>query len=505
MKEQVILPICMTPTVVTYAHHAYSHCIMECEEYVGNELAKVYVRNGASYAWSYLLSKVAVTWQGDICSLTKAGDSDDTECIFVRKCKELDEITIELRHLQYSNASAVLNLILTGEAVEKCIHEDKGIYRLGLIRKKGLYQKLNNKYCVIENIDVKNPRWLKLERRKQHILSYISMDGEDWLCIQDIEMDESFQGELFLGINTNNGVNQFYEWLYSNYIQMYYNTTDGFVWLDYYNAPRKSYGFHSMHQFLDIIHEPVYEIREKYASMTEYVKWHIAHHYYMEVGLDEFYIPYRQAYEREHYWHNSLIYGYDDTKRVFLCAGYQMKLIFTELSYDDFERGVEKAAGDRNMNKVRYLPNTITFELQKEIILDQMKEFLAGENSGRKTGQIIPVAEGEFGIKIFDMLLETERGRRLVLEDTRITFILHEHALLMKNRINYLLQKEVLHKAGVESLRERADLLVTLTQKLKNTMIINQNKKSYTNEIFSMLKQVKSEEKSLFEQMIELL
>lgn len=507
MQKKKILPVCHKPSVITYAHHAYPHCMMECEEYVGEELARIQVKYTNEKEWTSHKSDVVVHWKDTICSITNPEHALNTECMITRECKEQDELIVEVQHLQYSNASSVLNLILTGGDLEECIHQDRGIFRLGLIRKKGLYLKINDRYCRLENVDTKNPRWLKLKRENNHILSYISMDGENFICIKDIEMDDTFnKDQLCLGINTNNGQNQYYDWLYSNYIQLSYNTTDIAVWLDYYNAPRKSYGYHGLHQFIDIMHEPVREIKEKYPTFLEYIKWHIQHEYYMELRMDEYYIPHRQAYQREHYWHNNMIYGFDDEKQVFFIIGYEMKLIFTEVTYDEFEQSVVEIPYDVDVKKERYLPNTVTYKLQKNVVLHSLQEFLYGLNSSEKYGQMMPVSEEVYGIKIFDALLDTKRGNQLLLEDTRITFLLYEHANLMKERIQYLIKIGMLQNdLSSQALLQNASDLVLFTQKLKNTMIINQNKHCFEHELVSMLKELKEKERVVVGDLICLL
>ena len=73
------------------------------------------------------------------------------------------------------------------------------------------------------------------------------------------------------------------------------------------------------------------------ANVNVLLKYLIDSEYYIEIQADEFYVPNRRSYNRNHFIHNLLIIGFDDTERIFNTVGYtsSMHLEETDITYQE--------------------------------------------------------------------------------------------------------------------------------------------------------------------------
>ncbi len=68
---------------------------------------------------------------------------------------------------------------------------------------------------------------------------------------------------------------------------------------------------------------------------------------YMVCHLDEFYVPSRPSYQKEHYFHENMIYGFDNNKKEYDILGYDHKGVFfnsSKISFDAFEQASRELA-----------------------------------------------------------------------------------------------------------------------------------------------------------------
>ncbi|HEX9061147.1 MAG TPA: hypothetical protein VF941_13285, partial [Clostridia bacterium] len=61
--------------------------------------------------------------------------------------------------------------------------------------------------------------------------------------------------------------------------------------------------------------------------------------------VDEYCLPQKSSFMKNHFVHPSLIYGYDNTDKKLMAVGFDSEMIFTEItfSYDDFIKAFEEA------------------------------------------------------------------------------------------------------------------------------------------------------------------
>ena len=65
-------------------------------------------------------------------------------------------------------------------------------------------------------------------------------------------------------------------------------------------------------------------------DVVELIRNEIKEGWYVYICIDEFYIPAREAYQKEHFVHDCLVYGFDDLKKEFYIIGYNDKHMYRE-------------------------------------------------------------------------------------------------------------------------------------------------------------------------------
>lgn len=78
-------------------------------------------------------------------------------------------------------------------------------------------------------------------------------------------------------------------------------------------------------------------------NMVAVIKERIDNHWYSIVFLDNFYLSFSAFYEKEHFVHEVLIYGYNDAEKSFSAVVYGKKMMKTRISYDSFKKALDTA------------------------------------------------------------------------------------------------------------------------------------------------------------------
>ena len=111
--------------------------------------------------------------------------------------------------------------------------------------------------------------------------------------------------------------------------------------------------------YLDTIYDNKTELADLFGSIHDMLHWNISHGYYVNMCLDEFYVPDRAKYQRGHYNHYNLFYGYDDEEKLYYIMGYGKKgspiistIPFSMISYE--------IINNENIVRYKYAINEIT-------------------------------------------------------------------------------------------------------------------------------------------------
>lgn len=496
----MILPINSDPAVIAYGHHAYINAIL------GNDdLLCVIIQDSAQYEWKEFVTDTELHWKEDILSIRRKNHGLNTEGFLYRACEDEDELVVNIKYFQTINTNAMMNLIISGGDLVEGEHKGKDIYRLGLT-KYGCFLTWKDKTLPYDNEGRREYTWLKVTRRNREVESYISEDGTSWRLINQEEIfPDADYDQLEIGINFNFGEDQYYSWLYMNYVQLVYDAKDlvGQVYLDYYMYPSKNYyyGYHYASQFLDIEYEKAKDILDLYGSLKNYINWCLKHFYYVSVCFDEFYLPERPSYYREHFFHHNLVYGYVEETKEYLLLGYHIKIMTSRISEQELEKMT--ISMEAPFIRYKYDPNFEALHFNVKRYAHSIKDFIGGINSSEDICNILPCKSGVYGLKVFNELIGTEEGNQLLIEDVRLSYVLYEHCKIMSNRLQFLYEKGYLSTETRESMTGRCQEMLDSSKRLNKVVIKNTIVKNLDDRIISSAKTLYQHEKLFYTELLD--
>lgn len=188
-------------------------------------------------------------------------------------------------------------------------------------------------------------------------------------------------------------------------------------------------------------------INKSNIDIIKFIKLHIDDNYYFYGFVDEYYIKDRNAYNKYHFTHDILVYGYDDKNFYTKCYNKIGNYASLELSFIDFY----EAFIHNDFSKDKYYWTDDVYFIKKNVqtkyslninlISKSLNEYIYSENSAEKfTRYCDPINNMLFGMSIYDglkeyfelLVAEKEKG------DIRIPNLLLEHKNCMKLRIDYI-------------------------------------------------------------------
>lgn len=486
----MILPINDHPSLTSYVQHSYPNTIIE-----SRDLLTLFVNKMDKYIWMSDSFDIESKIMNEFLYLKEKNDNrDDTDFSIWRDCLSEDEIIVKTEYIKLTDNMTYIELYLSEE---------------NNINKK-LYSIRWNQYNVNVNditysIDTLKYIYFKLVRKGIILCSYVSMDGVNWELIDSIEIGEVCKCiKCNLYIHVYFGPNQYLAWKYLNYLQLFYCDTDpNGLCLDYYMFPRKGSdaSYQCLCHFLDTVYEKLEECIEIYKSIHNYIKYNINHSFYVNICLDEFHISDRSAFQREHFNHYNLLYGYDDIKSVYNIIGYNAggKIVSTEVPYDKL------IIVGNDIVKYRYNtnPNRIVFNIN--FLISSVKEFIAGTNSSEKTMNLLTQQNGKYGFSIFDELLSTNKGNNILINDRRVSFVLYEHCKIMQDRLGFLFVNNFIPFINRQELVMLCENMQNSSGILKNLVIKYSINKNNESNVINQLKVLNNHVSLFYSRLLEVL
>lgn len=156
---------------------------------------------------------------------------------------------------------------------------------------------------------------------------------------------------------------------------------------------------------------------------------------YIQQILNENYIPGTDAYNEREFYHESLIYGFDDVKKtvfMLIVNGGKPKLLETDYKF------VKESWSGADSITFEFKPSINSYELDIVNIYERISAYHSGNNTTEAHKHLTECDSGNFGIKIYDELLNNKESQELLLQDIRIPFMIHEHKKCMQLRMEYL-------------------------------------------------------------------
>lgn len=239
----------------------------------------------------------------------------------------------------------------------------------------------------------------------------------------------------------------YYGWYYSNFVQIFsYKNEKGYIELNYLE-PYDNYV-----DVADVICLG-YNLLSHEDNIITYIHENIDRGYYVILHLDEYDLPNKWAYKKEHFVHSSLIYGYDISKKLIYLISFDDQMTFKHLIYDEatimkaYEAGklyYKESAHWCEWSALQLIkPKTpkqaFPFSLRR--FKEKLSDYIEGYSDGYTLYNLgLPVKFVAYGTKVYDVMLE---GLENTLEeniciDYRAIHLIYEHKVGLLERFSYI-------------------------------------------------------------------
>ncbi|QNU66863.1 hypothetical protein EHE19_018875 [Ruminiclostridium herbifermentans] len=238
-------------------------------------------------------------------------------------------------------------------------------------------------------------------------------------------------------------------WYYSNFVQIFsYKNDNG----------RFEFNFFEPYDCSSEIVEMIclgFPLLKHVDNIIDYIIENINMGYYLIINVDENYLPNKWAYNKIHFIHPSLIYGYDNKEKQLKAIGFNQN-IFQEITFDyvQFKEAYENG-------KIHY-KNSAPWTEWSAIQLMRPKKFDAEypfnhekfmkdlKNYASSIGEKVRLYSFEFnedrveyGFKVYDVFIQSMEDllQGKITSDYRAIHLLAEHKKCIYDRIGYVISR----------------------------------------------------------------
>ncbi len=180
--------------------------------------------------------------------------------------------------------------------------------------------------------------------------------------------------------------------------------------------------------------------KQGYIAVLDLIQYMLRTGHYVIGFYNEFYIPGKKAYKTYNFWHDYVLFGYDDEKKLFASAGYLAggKYEKFEIKYDDFLDSIYNIGTD-NVDIWFYKINSCyKVEFRIESILHNIGNYL---NSKHESGIYRDSQNTYYGISAWDIYAKYVIDANTEALDLRFSRVFMEHKMLMLNRIQICIEE----------------------------------------------------------------
>lgn len=302
---------------------------------------------------------------------------------------------------------------------------------------------------------------------------------------------------------------KFLPWFYCHYIQVFcsknFSEPNGSSWLNFVSFDLWNNGipFISDNHLLDR-----QSIVDNKIDIVNYVINYTNRGWYTYVEVDDFYIPFRNAYQKYRQPHDLFIFGYDINNKTFDVAGFNSEDEFSydKLSFEDFEKAYhyndsnicDIDTGSFNFIRTFKVLDDWEYEFDLKLFVELLDDYINSIDTTEKFRMYrTPANARVYGMEVYQVLKEYYKLllRNEIEFDIRPIHLLWEHKKCMSLRIKYIVDTGL-----VANLNSAYDDYREIEQKLlnaRNLMLkyeVTNDAKSLT-KIISILEEVENEER----------
>ena len=417
------------------------------------------------------------------------------------------ETTID--YVQDSNANSYVKLILSqkrkafNKDTRECGFINEWSLKLFSNGKLFLHSDAMAKDMLLEDNVGKQSITLKFEKESLFTIKY-SFDGLNWIEVYKSKLE--LDGIMEAGVYVSPKINPFFYDFYTSHIQLCYTSDNMII------APHFDYYERYFSKMIPARQIPMSMIDISDRKVIDYFVDLLSRNYYINLGVDEYYIPGRNDYGKRHHMHVNFIYGVDKSRKVFKLMGFDTFLKFSEINFEDFFYGIQRDVGKgAKINLYRY--NSIdypdSFNINAVVYL--LKAYLTGHHSFAISSSEIIIEDCNkpivYGLDIYELICNDAKHMSRFLRDIRIIYQIYEHHLILKEMLGFINHIQILSDDDYKSHSQMFDEIIQLSAVIKNVVLKNRmaTKEGIENKIKGMLLELKEKETYAISELIECL
>lgn len=263
---------------------------------------------------------------------------------------------------------------------------------------------------------------------------------------------------------------KFSNWLYINFINLeiipQVTEKSTFTRLDFTKP-----------SYLDIMEEKIIH-KHEINLIVDFLKNQLENEYYIQAALNERFLPMKDSYHIRDFYHPSLIYGFDNDRKVFMATGHSEFNIFREfeITYDDLERALHDVLlyyDIYNVDKritLYCMSNIEPIKFDMNNFIEQLESYFHPDYKLLSDFLHLTIDEKNrkyihFGINVYDVILHSLENEDGLYSDYRVFSLLYEHKLRMKKNLYFL--RNYFNEPSLELFSNEYENILDLSAKLK--------------------------------------
>lgn len=508
MKKE--LPINLKPFVRVIPQYAFLDTIINNERTNTDMLCSLDIVGLKLDEWSFEVEDAEIQIENETVNLYRKGVGLKPPGSWYHAILNGDETIFHIRYQQYTNRwDSIIFYLHTCDQMNGS-DEQNWNYRLCIHCCGDLRIDINEDMVFFKsnlaNEDI--PKWYKIKVVQDKILAYRSVDGLLWTQFYEIQLSGLYGRQKYVsGFHIRLYDNQYYKWMCNNFIQIRYDedSTNTIGYPGFLSRDWRSYVMHPLVRFS-------YDKRESILrwGLWNYIVDNIDSERYLEIWLDEFYVKGTEAYQKQSFSHENLIYGYDqESHTVSILCIFRGKLKPIEIPIEVVETAWQSAV-DRNVviKTFEYSPDQMgIYRLDIDHICRHLKDYITGRNSSLDYQYLAQEEPGAFGIVVYDTILSSEESKRRFLYDYRVAYLIKEHKECMRFRVEYLHDCGVIAEEEYPYLKEMMEEIVKIANIIMNLVLKNHvaGAVSIQDRIWNYIQQLKKNEEKCYASFIDAL
>ncbi|MCR5020528.1 hypothetical protein [Ruminococcus sp.] len=486
------LSISDSPFIRAYPEFLFIDSIIGQENLIEDEIAVVSVDGFKDSKWTFTFSNASYYVDSAVHFYKRGFDIESVKAFYRPLNYHSDEVIFHIQKLQYTNHWDSINFFIEQheplEMLNDFEHMDLVLGRhcsgeLFLIdhNVKHWFGLPDGNVCDTFRISVSDGH--------VHVEAFA---GGSYIPLYTSEQRLPESDETaYIGCMSCQEDNQYNKWLVQNFIQLKFNVEHD-PYMNYSGFIRQNSKTYGVNPFIRFQYETSETIDTWYGSLRKFLIDRLKHSVYVQLDLNELFLPGSRYYEQECHVHENMVYGFDEDRQTFLLINiFNGKPKKLEVSFETLENAWVRTEAIGFC----FSPDHNPYELDISHVYTEICDYLSGRNTTEDHAHLAEVDHGIFGYAIYNELLHDPDAFQAFLRDIRVSYLLFEHKKCMRHRFTYFYEMGMIAEYDYSILKQEINSVCDISQKLmllalKNSLSPNAHSYDSMREMLAVLRDI---------------